>query len=627
MLILTAGVALLVMLPFVLQIMTNANAIFARATDVEGGRGVTLSLSMVERMLGQILVAGDQNPQYNVTTAPMMPVQLSALFWLGLGALAIRLRQPMSLFLLTWLVLASLIPLLSGEFPHGLRSVGLFAVLPLMAGIGVGSSLLLLRQWGHQIALVGKIGAFACVLLALIQVPNVLHTYQDYWGNAQNWRLWDVHGKTLNHNEWFFRTDRQSLAEWMLAQDTPLLVPRAEFDQAFLQAWLIAEYPQVRSADAMMPLPMQTQVILPYSLALDDFLISPQFVLLHEGVMYILPPYDADTLQTIAQSEGDIISNTGNIPQLAKVSPLTFEPRYAIYHTLADTSEDAPFVFDGDVALVGWYGDDELLAEGGRVDIGLEWQPLRRLGHDYVTYVQIQNQDQTRLAGVDQRSLRWVYPTFNWSPDEDVVDHYALDVPALDVGAYRLIVGMYPNFGEDVAITRYGEDIGTQATVAWLKVAPDENVTLPDALIEDTPIFGDAIVLQAIVLSPVPAETNADSNADTYDVQLYWQTHVHRPDFDATIFVHALDAEGNIIAQDDTRPKGGQYPTFIWDDGEVVQTQHRLTLPLDSTPETISLRLGMYIFTPEPQNLPVIVDGQNDGTGAYWAGMWESFLR
>jgi hypothetical protein len=61
------------------------------------------------------------------------------------------------------------------------------------------------------------------------------------------------------------------------------------------------------------------------------------------------------------------------------------------------------------------------------------------------------------------------------------------------------------------------------------------------------------------------------------------------------------------------RPWGGQYPTFIWDVGETVVSEHMLaTETLDLA--NLNLRVGMYTF-PGPQNLPAKIGKQEVESG------------
>jgi hypothetical protein len=58
-----------------------------------------------------------------------------------------------------------------------------------------------------------------------------------------------------------------------------------------------------------------------------------------------------------------------------------------------------------------------------------------------------------------------------------------------------------------------------------------------------------------------------------------------------------LDAGGDTVAQHDSQPRDGTYPTSTWDTGEVVYDEHRLPRP-EGAPalerEGYRLRVGLY---------------------------------
>ena len=52
-------------------------------------------------------------------------------------------------------------------------------------------------------------------------------------------------------------------------------------------------------------------------------------------------------------------------------------------------------------------------------------------------------------------------------------------------------------------------------------------------------------------------------------ITLHWRA-LKETDVDYTLFVHVLDASGRIIAQNDSQPRNGSYPTSLWVKGEYV---------------------------------------------------------
>jgi len=78
---------------------------------------------------------------------------------------------------------------------------------------------------------------------------------------------------------------------------------------------------------------------------------------------------------------------------------------------------------------------------------------------------------------------------------------------------------------------------------------------------------------------------------------LRWQA-LRKPPADYTVFVHVLDARGQVIEQSDSPPQAGTYPTSLWDAGEIVQDVHQMTVPPGAT-----LEVGLYT-QPDVQRLP-----------------------
>jgi hypothetical protein len=61
-------------------------------------------------------------------------------------------------------------------------------------------------------------------------------------------------------------------------------------------------------------------------------------------------------------------------------------------------------------------------------------------------------------------------------------------------------------------------------------------------------------------------------------------------DSDYTVFIHALDADGQLIAQFDGPPMNGLYPTDAWLPGQIVADTHAVRLPRS----VHSLAVGLY---------------------------------
>jgi hypothetical protein len=86
-------------------------------------------------------------------------------------------------------------------------------------------------------------------------------------------------------------------------------------------------------------------------------------------------------------------------------------------------------------------------------------------------------------------------------------------------------------------------------------------------------------------------------------VVLYWEAR-RPPEENYVVFVHLLDAEGQIVANHDGSPMQARYPTRAWLPGDIVRDVHRLVLDSSVPVGEYQLKVGMYRW-PDLDRLPV----------------------
>lgn len=79
----------------------------------------------------------------------------------------------------------------------------------------------------------------------------------------------------------------------------------------------------------------------------------------------------------------------------------------------------------------------------------------------------------------------------------------------------------------------------------------------------------------------------------TLGVTLNWQA-LEPAERDYTVFVHLLDADGQLVAQHDGMPRDGGRPTTDWDAGETIVDTHFVLLPPGLSEGDYRLRAGWY---------------------------------
>ena len=86
-------------------------------------------------------------------------------------------------------------------------------------------------------------------------------------------------------------------------------------------------------------------------------------------------------------------------------------------------------------------------------------------------------------------------------------------------------------------------------------------------------------------------EWNAQVVGSTLTVNLTWQALVDMSR-EYSVFVHLLDEQGNVIAQNDRLPDG--YPTQDWEPLEIVMDQFEVAIPGTIESGTFTLQTGFY---------------------------------
>jgi hypothetical protein len=211
-------------------------------------------------------------------------------------------------------------------------------------------------------------------------------------------------------------------------------------------------------------------------------------------------------------------------------------------------------------------------------------------------YVSLQDAGGAGVAGYEGWPLP-DYPTATWLPGAAVQVPVAFFLPGtLATGDYRLVAG----FQEPATGAR-------RPPVELAKVAVEQRVAAFDRPAMQTTL-------------PSPAQFGTHARLLGYDLatagdgiarlKLHWEiTQPLLPPHH--IFVHADDANGTTVAQQDGPPvtATGAAPSGSWQPGEFLTTEHTLRLP-DGEP--VTGRVGLY----DPRTgvrLPVTIDGAPAG--------------
>lgn len=119
--------------------------------------------------------------------------------------------------------------------------------------------------------------------------------------------------------------------------------------------------------------------------------------------------------------------------------------------------------------------------------------------------------------------------------------------------------------------------------------------------------FGSAITLKGYTLV-----SDKLAPGDIVQITLFWETAVSLQTR-YKVFLHLVDANGQLVAQRDSEPGGGLNLTTRWPPGETIIDNHGILIPSDLPPGSYQIRIGLYDLTDPNARLPILTgDGPVD---------------
>lgn len=251
-------------------------------------------------------------------------------------------------------------------------------------------------------------------------------------------------------------------------------------------------------------------------------------------------------------------------------------------------------VFGDAIELAAWSTITDTLQPGGLFPLVLEWRVLKDVTTDYVVFVHLLDAAERSPAGWDSQPLRAENPTSRWRAGERHLDPHGLLLPKnLRPGRYMVEVGLYPEGSTDRLVAK--SPAGPPADRALL--GPFRVGIGTPSVAPATP----AHVSVGGVLTLIGYDRSERTDRGTLPVTLYWRADAVM-DLDYTVTVQLLDGAGRLVAQRDSQPLDGSYPTTIWRPGEVVPDPHRV--PVAALPPG-DYRLIAAVYGPGGARLPV----------------------
>jgi hypothetical protein len=251
------------------------------------------------------------------------------------------------------------------------------------------------------------------------------------------------------------------------------------------------------------------------------------------------------------------------------------------------------------IRFLGYTLDDAPLAPGDSRRVNLFWQATDQPSTDYTSFLQALGPDGAPVAGWEAPPGAG-YPTSQWAPGTLIRTQATIRFPAeTQDGRYPLIAGLYnPANGERLQTERGAE----QVTMGAIAVKGRPRQMNPPA-----PQFSTDVSFGQVARLVGYDQSNIADGALT--VTLHWRA-LGASDRPLTVFVHLLDAQGNVVGYGDSEPGYGAFPTTGWLKDEYLADTHTIK----SAPGAVSrghVRLAVGIYDPATGERLLTPDGQD----------------
>ncbi len=271
------------------------------------------------------------------------------------------------------------------------------------------------------------------------------------------------------------------------------------------------------------------------------------------------------------------------------IMPAYAQPRILTAQEVAALSPRNDATFGDSIRLLAYRVDQQQALPGDGVAVTFYWQCLERMETDYSVFLHLLDENDIIIAQRDMYPGQGTYPTTLWSPGEVFADTFVLALPAT---TRTPVHGQYA-----VGFYRYGE--GSRLPVIDGAGQPSGDMlrfgalTLPRQVVDGVPNPMHIDLEDGVRLAGFDLDRSAARPGETLHLTLYWQAY-EGVSQNCSVFTHVLGEEHRLWAQQDGWPQGGNAPTSIWQEGQILPDPYELTLAADAPPGVYELEIGMY---------------------------------
>lgn len=255
---------------------------------------------------------------------------------------------------------------------------------------------------------------------------------------------------------------------------------------------------------------------------------------------------------------------------------------------------ESDLVFGNAVRLLGYSLPSPKTRVGENATVTLFWRVLSPIPRDHGVRLELFAEDGTSLeASWQQTPGNNNYPTSDWEAGATFADTISIPVkdhPALPSLSRFKITWFDQQLNTTLPAACGGQAIGCEPRISAGAIARPLLSGFGDLLKPPPPAivtFGDTIACLAF-----PARSRAKPG-DQLELRAEWLA-LRKPEGSYVAFVHIIDADGRVIAQQDDRPRRGNYPTTSWVAPERIEDVIRVAIPQTVPAGTYGVLLGWY---------------------------------
>lgn len=232
-----------------------------------------------------------------------------------------------------------------------------------------------------------------------------------------------------------------------------------------------------------------------------------------------------------------------------------------------------------------FFGSDAVgeAAAGGAWRVVLFWKANAKLTEDFKVDLIALNQDGQEIARHEEVLLGGIYPTSQWRAGEYLRSVHDFVIPEdAPRGTAQVRLAVVDGSGKPV-----GRADG--APIAGIEIVGRARVFDPPSPQTARVVqFGEMVELLGYDLPQTTLHAG-----DPLELTLHWHAR-GATDKPYTVFVHLLDANGQVIGQKDAPPLDGEAQTDTWQNGEYIADSYAVTIASDALAGAAVIEIGFY---------------------------------